>query len=263
MPVELAWTTWGNSNKHTILLIHGAASSGRMWQPIAESLADQYHLIAPDLRGHGASPRPGAYPPEELAADLAAFIAGHISGRFAIVGHSIGALLAVDYTIRHPERVSSLISIDINVPLPEWQKDYIRRVVDKPVRVFATRGDGLAFLRRALLPTASGELLEAFAGCVLAEGPSGWTFNFDAQVLRQFAALDSRFELERIECPTLFLRGSESPVMDRANGIAMLHRVAHSSLVQIPRAGHYPFLDNPTATTDELRRFLSVVDRGP
>ncbi|HUI24533.1 MAG TPA: alpha/beta hydrolase [Candidatus Kryptonia bacterium] len=262
---ELAWVTWGNPSRHTILLIHGAAGCGRIWQPLSQVLADQYHLVAPDLRGHGASPRPGSYRPEELLADIEAFVEARGLQSFTLIGHALGGLLALGYAIRHAERVAALVSVDVNVPLPKRQIEHLRAAGRKLHPVFASWTDAIAYLRKTLSAGASDEILELVANCVLVKAPGGWSFGFDRQILRHYAMLDAAAELERVQCPTLFLRGSESPVMDRSGGIAMLHRVAGARLAQIPRCGHYVFLDNPAATAHEVRLFLveALRDRAP
>lgn len=259
MSVDLAATTWGSPKLSAVLLIHGPACCGGTWAPIAERLADQYHLIAPDLRGHGDSPRQDSYQFEEFIGDLDAYANARGLQRFAIIGHSMGGLLAMAYAIRYPERVSSLVSIDFSVPVPQWQVDYAQRACLNPVRTFTTEAEGLAYLRRAFSRTASDETLRQLASGVLGQIDSGWRFKVDPGALREFTDFPRAPEIERVRCRTLLFRGSDSRVMDRGGGIAMLRRIARARLVQIPRAGHYVHLDNPAATADELRRFLEEV----
>ena len=256
--VDLAWTSWGNPHLQSILLVHGLGGCARIWQPLASLLADRYYLVAPDLRGHGASPVPGSYTADELLADLSGFVEARRLEKFVIVGHSFGGLLATEYAVRNPAQVEALISMDINIPPLECHLDHLRRAVAKPHPVFATREDAIDYMRRTVAPAATQEILEAVTDALLVANGSGHlTLNFDREVLRHAVAFAAIADLTRVQCPAIFLRGSDSVVMDRAGGIEMLHRLESARLVQIPRAGHFVFLDNPQVVAQEVRLFLS------
>ena len=101
----------------TALLIHGVTSSHRAWPWLAECLPD-VRLVAPDLRGRGRSN--GVSGPGGLAAhadDLAAVLDAAGVQRTLVVGHSMGAFVAVALAHRHPERVASLVLVDGGLPL--------------------------------------------------------------------------------------------------------------------------------------------------
>ncbi|MBI4516565.1 MAG: alpha/beta hydrolase [Deltaproteobacteria bacterium] len=262
--IALAYREWGNRSLPAVLLVHGLAGCGRIWEPLAEGLADLVHVVAPDLRGHGGSPCPGTYTAEAYLEDLEALVAELGVNSLALVGHSFGGLLCAGYAVRHPERTRALVSIDINIPPPAWQTEHLREAGSKPHPVFATRGEAEAYLRKNLAPASSNQVMNALAEALLARvtnGTTGFTLNFDRETLCQAAPLEVAGQLDRLTCPTLFLRGSESAVMDRAAAIALLSRLPHSRLVQIPRAGHHVFLDNPAATVQEVRRFLTETQR--
>ncbi|HEY1622805.1 MAG TPA: alpha/beta fold hydrolase [Streptosporangiaceae bacterium] len=96
--MRLALHTWGSPDAgRTALLIHGALSSHSTWSRVAAEFAGRgYHVIAPDLRGHGASPWADSYTGEDYAADLVESLPKSVD---LALGHSIGAralLLAVD-----------------------------------------------------------------------------------------------------------------------------------------------------------------------
>jgi pimeloyl-ACP methyl ester carboxylesterase len=257
--VELAFTAWGDSSLPAVLLIHGVAGCGRIWQPVASALADRYHLVAPDLPGHGTSPRTGSYSLEAYSAEIDAFVAARELASLTLIGHSFGAILCADHALRHAQQVRALVLIDINFPPPAWQIEHLRAAAEKPAPVFATREAGIDYLRRSYAPAGTPKVLHDLAECLLAGDPGGLTLQFDRETLRQAAPLNVADQLSHLTCPTMFLRGSDSKVMDRAGAISLLHQVEQSRLVQIPRAGHHVFLDNPAATTHELRLFLDGV----
>ncbi|MFC4627918.1 alpha/beta fold hydrolase [Promicromonospora alba] len=87
--VSLATTRWG-SGPGRALLLHGTVSAGATWWQLAETLAaDGYEVIAPDLRGHGTSPRADSY----LLADHVADVLALGAGWDLVVGHGLGGLL--------------------------------------------------------------------------------------------------------------------------------------------------------------------------
>src|SRR5271154_151307 len=98
MAMRLALHTWGSPDAgRTALLIHGAMASYGTWNKVAPELVERgYHVIAPDLRGHGDSPHADSYTREEVAADLVESLPKDAD---LAIGHSLGGrslLLAVD-----------------------------------------------------------------------------------------------------------------------------------------------------------------------
>jgi pimeloyl-ACP methyl ester carboxylesterase len=254
--VELSFQTWGKHGLPTVLLIHGMADCAHIWEPLAQGLADRFHCVAPDLRGHGGSPRPGVYTPEAYLEDIEAFAAAQRLEAFSVIGHSFGGLIGVGYALRHPKQVRALVSVDINIPPPAGQIERLRAAGAKPHQIFPTREAAVAYLRKTIAPAAKDEMLQSLADALLMPDTTGLMFNFDREILAQAAPMDVAGQLAQLRCPTMFLRGGESTVMDPNGAIAMLHQLDHSRLVQIPRAGHYVFLDNPKAVVHEVRLFL-------
>src|SRR3954454_4741957 len=96
-----------------LLLLHGLGVAGSVWVSFARRLAPHYAAIAPDLRGHGASDQPPeGYAPNAYARDLAALAnALHLTA-LPVLGHSLGALVALALADRRPDLVSALVLVD-------------------------------------------------------------------------------------------------------------------------------------------------------
>ncbi|WP_236706287.1 alpha/beta fold hydrolase [Frankia sp. ACN1ag] len=103
---------WGSP----VVLVHGIAGSTADWAAVASELAASRRVVAYDHRGHGASGRaPGGradYTFDLLLADLAALVAALGPAKVHLVGHSLGGVIALRYTLEHPDRVRSLVLVD-------------------------------------------------------------------------------------------------------------------------------------------------------
>ncbi|MDL5156787.1 alpha/beta fold hydrolase [Actinomycetospora termitidis] len=105
-----------------VLLLHGFPQTHLMWRHVAADLARDHRVIAPDLRGYGASDKPAdsgtTYAKRTMAADVVA-VARHLGvERFALAGHDRGALVAIRAGLDHPDAISHLTILDV-LPVPE------------------------------------------------------------------------------------------------------------------------------------------------
>ena len=94
-----------------VVALHGLASNARWWDLVADRLANR--LVAPDLRGHGLSPKPaGGYDFNAVTADVAALVDRLGLDRVLVAGHSWGASVALQLAADHPERVLACVCVD-------------------------------------------------------------------------------------------------------------------------------------------------------
>lgn len=108
-----------------IVLLHGFPQTHLMWRHVAADLAADHTVIAPDLRGYGASDKPAdpdgtAYSKRTMAADVVALAAALGHERFALAAHDRGALVAIRAGLDHPGRVTHLASLDVLPTLDMW-----------------------------------------------------------------------------------------------------------------------------------------------
>src|ERR1035441_3524257 len=97
--LRLHYVDWGNPDAPPLLLIHGGRDHCRSWDWAANRLRKDWHVIAPDLRGHGDSQwsDSGAYPIEAHVYDLFQLISQHDMAPVTIIGHSLGGNVSVRY----------------------------------------------------------------------------------------------------------------------------------------------------------------------
>lgn len=127
---------WGPSDGPAVVLVHGILDQAIVWEPVAEALAEAgYHVIAPDLRGHGlshASPAVEGYGLLSFVADLSCLVESLELDSFVLAGHSLGSLVALLYTNFYPARVLGLVPIE-NLVLAGCDKLDMQSALQKDV----------------------------------------------------------------------------------------------------------------------------------
>jgi pimeloyl-ACP methyl ester carboxylesterase len=120
--VRLHYVTLGQGKP--VVLLHGWPQTWYEWRLVMPLLADQFQLIAPDLRGLGDSSRPlSGYDKKTVANDIWQLMHDHLSQKtFAVVGHDAGAVVAFRLAADHPEAVTHLVLLDVPVIGIETEK---------------------------------------------------------------------------------------------------------------------------------------------
>ncbi|GHO48435.1 alpha/beta fold hydrolase [Ktedonospora formicarum] len=118
--VNLHYVEWGQEGT-PIVFLHGLTANAMCFQSFADVLAPSYRVIAYDLRGRGDSDKPSTgYSVPQHARDLLALLDALQLDRPIIVGHSLGALIALYFAAHYPEKLSKLVLIDAGAKLP-WK----------------------------------------------------------------------------------------------------------------------------------------------
>ena len=122
--LRLHYTDWGNPDAPPMILIHGGRDHCRNWDWVAEHFRHDYHIIAPDLRGHGDSEWMigGSYNQIDYVYDIAQLLQQKQMSPVTVIGHSLGGSISLFYTALHPERVNKLVAIEGMGPPPAMIK---------------------------------------------------------------------------------------------------------------------------------------------
>ena len=110
--VPLFSRDFGGEGRPPLVILHGMLGSSRNWQTAGARLSEKHHVIALDLRNHGASPHAETMTYEAMAADVAAWLDGRGLGPVTLMGHSMGGKVAMLLACREPQRVGRLIVVD-------------------------------------------------------------------------------------------------------------------------------------------------------
>ena len=127
--------TWGDPAAPKLFLLHGWMDVAASFQFLIDALAQDWHAIAPDLRGYGRSEwQPQGYWYPDYVADLEALLAAFAPGEtVSLVGHSLGGNVVMHYAGIRPERVRAVVSLDgfgIRAEAPEKAPQKYRRWLD-------------------------------------------------------------------------------------------------------------------------------------
>ena len=134
--LRLHYVDWGNRSAPPLLLVHGGRDHCRNWDWVARALRRDYHVIAPDLRGHGDSQwiTGGSYTITDDVYDIAQLIHQLGLAPLRIVGHSMGGNISLRYTGLYPDKVSSLVAIEGLGPSPKMLAEFRKREIDEGLR---------------------------------------------------------------------------------------------------------------------------------
>jgi pimeloyl-ACP methyl ester carboxylesterase len=112
-----------------VLLLHGYAQTSHMWLPLMPLLMPGHTVIAPDLRGAGASERtPGGYDKKNMAKDIHELVRELGYDRAIVLGHDIGLMVAYGYAAQFPEEIEKVVLMDAFLPgVGDWTSVWLMR----------------------------------------------------------------------------------------------------------------------------------------
>ncbi|MFT5393608.1 MAG: pimeloyl-ACP methyl ester carboxylesterase [Gammaproteobacteria bacterium] len=274
--LRLHYVDWGNPEAPPLLLVHGGRDHCRNWDWVAEEFRNDYHIIAPDLRGHGDSQwnTGGTYMLTDYIYDIAQLIHQTKHTPITIIGHSLGGAISLHYTGLYPENVAKLVAIEGMGRPPAMRKkeneptqDRLRGWVDK-VRTLSGRLPRRypsvedAFQRmqgeNPHLTPEQARHLTVHGVNQNEDGTYSWKFDNYVRTNVPFGlrAQDTVAMWERINCPTLLVRGTESWATD-PNEDGRIAHFSNATTVGIDGAGHWVHHDRIDEFVGQVRTFLA------
>lgn len=129
---DLTVGTWGTSEAPAVIALHGVTSTHQDFGPLAEAARGHFKVVAPDLRGRGGSSDiSGPWGMDSHVSDVIAILDAEGIERGVLVGHSMGAFVAVLAAVQHPDRIRGLVLVDGGIPAVEANAggDELTRIV--------------------------------------------------------------------------------------------------------------------------------------
>jgi pimeloyl-ACP methyl ester carboxylesterase len=276
--LRLHYVDWGNPAGPPLLLLHGGRDHCRNWDWTAAALRDDWHVIAPDLRGHGDSQwsPDGSYTMAGYIYDLAQLIHQQRLAPVTIIAHSLGGHIALRYAGIYPDAVAKLVAIEGLGPARRAMGEPPSSTIVERMEAWITEQRGLA----GRLPRRYASIEEAFrrmqeenphlsaeqarhlTGHGVNQNEDGtYSWKFDNYV-RTWAPYDMtgrdiRLLWSRIGCPTLLMYGKESRSGNPGeDGRAQLF--GRATVAGIDGAGHWLHHDRLDEFLRIIRDFLRL-----
>ena len=264
--IELSYLEW-KEGKVPLLLLHGLADNALVWSSLGDDLAPQYHIVAPDMRGHGESSKPeDDYTFASAIADLEALM-DHLGWSSThVVSHSWTGKLAAIWARKNPQRLRSMVLVD---PIFIWKMPSLLRLTFpllyrylsflKGMGPFASYSEAEAQARQLKQYQGWSTLQQKVFQAGIEQKPDGsWGSKFT------IAARDRIFAdvmcvpgfISPVETPTLFIQPEQG--LNRLNWQIKPYKtyLKNLRLCQVP-GNHWPFLTEPEAFNRTVAAFLA------
>ena len=269
--VEIQFAVWERMAE-TILCVHGISANCRCWDTMAKALAPRYRIIAMDLRGRGLSEKPPAgYSIAHHCQDIRVLLENLGVERAVIMGHSLGALIAIAFGAQYPEKVESLILVDGAGKLSAEQTKKvfagIQPTLDRLGKVFPSSEAYLDLMKKNPLLQPWSPALETYYLYEIEDVEGGVRSRVQPEHIKEEAEnlgnLDVAEFYPQIKCPVLILRATEG--MLASDDILLPKKVVEKMLQEIPNArcvdlqgsNHYSIVLQPNEARDRaIRSFL-------
>ncbi len=246
----------GEGADTAIVLIHGVGMDQRAWQPQLAALAQNHRVVTYDMLGHGES----RLPPEgvelaDFAAQLLQLLDHLQIARAHIVGHSMGALVALEFALRHPERCARLLALNAVFQRSAEQ----RAAVQERARLLQSEGVAAtveATIERwfgAPVPAPLREIAALTTDILADVNAQGY-----ARAYRLFASSDEvhASRLPQLAMPALFMTGEGDPNSSPAMSQAMAALAPRGQALIVPGARHMMNLTDAQEVNKRLLRFI-------
>lgn|GEM_PF-1698688 len=244
--VGLHYLEWGEAGTgRDALIIHGIMGMGIRWDLFARSLMDDFHVVAPDLRGHGHSARADSDEIDDYAGDMEQLIQRLGLKNPIVVGHSLGGAIAMRLLGSQELPFAKLVIVDMGAEMPATR---LRDVMDEwrdARREWDDYEEVVADVAANRLPVPEIENPEEYVF-----NHFEWTAdgNLRERIDPDIFTLDSWTlweEIRRIQIPSLLLRGEHSETLTRETAARMVEEMPDLRLVEMPGTDHSLQVEDP------------------
>lgn len=270
--LALHYLDWGNPDRPLLILVHGGQDHARTWDWVAQELRHDWHVVCPDLRGHGDSAwsPDGNYAIPAHVADLAKLIDECSEGPVSIVAHSLGGAIALRYAGIFPERVARLAVIeglgisplDRKPVAARWRRWIEQRhlLAERRPRRYPTFDQACARMKEANkhLTAEQARHLTEHGTARNEDGSYSWKFDNYSRFILPIDNMDEGLhELwHNIGCPVWLVHGADSWALHPATDGRADH-FRHAAVTSYERAGHWVHHDRLDSFVSDLKAFLT------
>jgi pimeloyl-ACP methyl ester carboxylesterase len=274
--LRLHYVDWGNPEAPPLLLVHGGRDHCRNWDWVADALRKDWHIICPDLRGHGDSQwsPDGNYSMSAYIYDLAQLVHQQALAPVTVISHSLGGNISLRFAGIYPEQMRKLVAIEGLGPSPkaiaerghtpmdrrmrEWI-DEQRKLSGRLPRRYASIEDAFKRMQEENKHLSAEQARHLTQQGVNQNEDGTYSWKFDNYV-RAWPPYDmSHDDIEqlwsRIVCPTLLVYGKESWASNPQRD-GRLNHFKTAKVVEFDNAGHWVHHDRLAAFVDTVKEFI-------
>jgi lipase len=250
--------SWGPEELPTVVCLHGVGGHARRFERLARMLDDVRRVIAYDLRGHGRSPWSGPQTLDQHARDLADVMDAYGVEQATLLGHSLGARIAIRHAASHGDLVTGLVLLDPPLFTPE---SVLRGYAadERCARSFLSVDEAIDHeLAEGLDHTPRGLLEEEMAEHLVADEGGRYRGRYSreaAAAVLEALAEEPPPELREIVCPTLLVRADHSRLLTEADVGRATAQLRRCSAELVP-GGQMVLWDSLAETSALVRQFL-------
>jgi esterase len=242
-----------------LIILHGLFGQSDNWAAIAKTFGNQFNVYCMDLRNHGQSAHLPEFSYEVMANDLLETLNDLRLTKVHLLGHSMGGKAAMFFAQRFPEKLHSLISVDIG---PRYYAPHHAEIIEglKSVQLqtIKTRSEAEEQLAHFVPDTATRQFL--LKNLVRTNTDQFvWRFNLNV-IASEIEQIGEALPPGAVNVPTLFYRGEMSRYILTEDYTSILHQFPEATFKTMPSAGHWLHAEKPQEFIDTCLDFLNIHD---
>ncbi len=245
-----------------LVLVHGLTGRWQNWEILLPELQADWHIYAPDLRGHGATGRAADnnYDVDAYRRDIIAFLK-QFNEPVVLIGHSLGALTAIGVAAGYPEGVRAVVLLDPplytgyeTIDIDPNVRQYFQQIYD--LKSSAPTDEDIRALARKMMQGADEEEIQDFVGSLAGVAPGTVQAVLEN---RLWGDLDLAECLHKIQAPTLMIHGDwETGAAMREEDVEFFKaNLPAATVVRIPGANHSIPREHPDVVVREMNKLLN------
>jgi pimeloyl-ACP methyl ester carboxylesterase len=233
----------------SILFLHGNSCDHTFLAPQIEYFSKRFRVVAPDLRGHGASDKPDcAYTFARLSDDIAEMAEQMGLSSMNVVGHSMGGAVALELSHRHPELVLTLACLDSTVLTPPGRPSRIHSLLEG-LKSDAWQGYFRRYFEAAFEPTDDPHRKQAILQRMLTTPQ-----HVVISLFEQWRIADGAAAAQACRAPFLYISSTKL----RTDTAQLRELCPQLTTGQVVGSGHFMTLEVPDQVNAMLERFLAI-----
>ena len=243
--------------EQALMFLHGIGGDAQSFRPQLDGLSEKRRVIAWNMPGYGSSEPLADLTFGALADRLAEFLDGLGIDSLHLAGQSIGGMIAIEFALRYPDRVKSLILIATTSAFGGRDDSFRNEFLKTRLAPLET-GRTMPDLAREFVPQIVGskagrEAINSAVGSMSRIEPDSYR-----QVISCLVTFDRRDDIERLACPVCLIAGSEDRNAPARTMERMAASIARSQFHVVEGAGHLVNLEAPGETNAIIENFLST-----